>query len=897
MLPPYVVLGPACEDATYFTAAITSRYSKDIHISYAASTPLLSDVENFPLFYRTVPSYTAYNRAIYGIMQEFHWSNIAVVHEEEPHYTLTVEDLAVVLNQNNINGSDSNAQIIKTLGQAVFIGQSSSVVSRARIFVAMVPENQAVAVMCNAFKLGMTGENFQWILIGDYHMDWWMQANRTFGIQRDQNIHCTLEDLKQAVESALILTHHQQVLSPKMKATLSARQLAFFERFELAVSDKSNARFQSKLSTGVITTYDAVWSVAHALKRVLESNGDGRKQSSESINRGLADSDLFNVANGNTNARGRPISQATATLNAAMEMTDFEGVAGRIYFNSMSHSQQKPVTYIMQMQSGIMIPIGKHVGSNDSTDLNFYGNKLTWQGTSFPRDRPTRNMRRVALWVVVVMLVISALGLIFSIIILVVNWTYRKHKVIKASSLYLNFAIVSGCISGFVSIFFLSVESLDINFHIPLSVYPFLCNFRPWLLSLAFNLAFGALFAKTFRIYLVFKNPWVRRRPFKDNLLFAMLGILIAYDVVVLVIWAAIGPLSLIQRVVNYKPVEFTEEAYLYCVSSSADGVVSYFLIWIALIAVPKTFLLVFGVFLVVHTSKIKAIFFRDAKFTGIAIFGFVVACGFGVPTAFFTMFFFLHNITYIASTATILTCCYLVLAMVFIPKFVLLKKYRKKIPSRVLLGLNPSFRVQRNTTRMARAQTVKNKKQFPPHLTRGSKTVYSSPNIVDPLSKSCPIQRSSIITRHSHHLDAPCHAVEVAVLKPEEEQREYVGTLEDWWEPAFAAESSHVDVQEANVSFDGYEGIIYVVNTTNCDSGSDTTINMTAEGEQGREEFGVIQSPESFVSNITEEEYFDHSESRILPYFHYSSYSEDCSTPSIVITRSMTLPLPNQYH
>lgn len=111
---------------------------------------------------------------------------------------------------------------------------------------------------------------------------------------------------------------------------------------------------------------------------------------------------------------------------------------------------------------------------------------------------------------------------------------------------------------------------------------------------------------------------------------------------------------------------------------------------------VPKALLLAFGVFLVVQTGRIKAKFFRDAKFTGIAIFSFVMACGVGVPVAFFSMFLFQEDLGYIMATGTILICSYVILLMVFVPKFILLRRFKNVIPSAILLGLNPSFRIRK---------------------------------------------------------------------------------------------------------------------------------------------------------------------------------------------------------
>ena len=911
-----MVLGPACEDATFSTAAITSRYSKDIHVSYAASSPLLSEVEHFPLFYSSVPSYTTYNKAIYSIMKLYSWWNIGVVNQEERHYTVALENLANFFNIQNMDSksdSDSNANIVTTLALNFFLGQRSPLVINTRIFVAMVPENQAAAVMCAAFRYGMIGENYQWILLGDYKDGWWMnKENRTLGINREHKLQCSQDDMLQAVESILILSHHQQISSPEVRDTFSDRHLTFWKEFESMVGQSNFVdSYQSRWATRVASTYDAVWSIAHAMKRVLVRDGDvtgeGNPNSTEGANRSPIIMDSTSI-NSNSN-RGLSIRQTTATFNAAMEMTDFEGISGRINFNNSSHTQREPVTYISQMQSGIMVPVGIHLGSSDSTNLTFYGNDLTWQGNSLPRDRPIRTLKRISLWLVCVMLVISALGLILCIITLVINWIYRKHKVIKASSPYINFIIVSGCICGYLSIYFMSVGNLDVNMNIPSRAYPFLCNIRPWLLSFAFTLAFGALFAKTFRIYLIFKDPFKKKLPFKDHTLFAMLGFFLAYDIVVLVVWAIVNPLSLSEEIVNSNPAEFTEEQYFYCVPTRKGGVLTSFILWIFLVTLPKALLLIFGVFLVIRTSKIKAIFFRDAKFTGIAIFGFVVACTFGVPTSFITMFFFQQNLTYIAATSTILTCCFLVLGMVFIPKFLLLQKYRKKVPTRVLLGLNPSFHVHRN----ARTDYIRRTARKPKpkqsvsliNLFAKKETLNCSPTFAIHSSKACTSQHKPSTVGHSNNLtncqslaSHRCSGYEEVVQPGKlKENQENLGTLEGWWEPAFEDESDRaaITVQEAFVCFDGYEAIIYTLVDTKQDRMLSDS-NSSADNNPAREDEALEISPSSMSTSmpsyVFEDKYIDSGDSRNhVPYFQYFSVDGESTSPrqAVKLNRSVT--------
>ena len=642
--PAYVVLGPACNQPAYFTATLTSRYLKDIQISPSASTPLLTDVETLPYFYRTVPSYSLYAETIYSLMQAFDWLFLGVVHQEVADYTRSLEDLNTLLTRNSKKG----ASVIDSPNLIGFLSNNVIISSKARIFVAMVPEDMAAVTICTAFKAGITGENYQWILLGDYKESWWMRRNSLFdkdGKAEMKTLKCTNKEMLQATESILILTHLPHITSVKIDHMASGADRDFWLEFSSFVRSSTGEEFEGEKATRVAPTYDAVWVAARALNLALSTTGEStmdapRNHSNPSTNK------KSNNPMSAAEFSGRPVTPFTKILNAAMERTVYQGHSGHIRFDSSTHTIEDPVTYLLQMQSGHMTPIGIHSKSG-GLNLTFYGNELKWKGPSPPLDRPVSRLQNVELWIVVIAMTIAVVGVACAVTILIVNCAYRKHKVIKASSPYINFVIACGCIMGFLSILFMSMEHLKVDFHIMPTSFPYLCNIRLWLLTIGFTLAFGALFAKTWRIYVIFRNPWMKKRPYKDHVLLGMMAVFLFFDLVILILWAIIDPLKLV-KVADVDRGAFVEREYYYCVSQYTPGSSVSFLAWIGVIVVPKAILLAFGIFLVIQTSRIKAKFFRDARYTGIAIFGFVMACGIGVPVSFFSMFFFQEHLGYI---------------------------------------------------------------------------------------------------------------------------------------------------------------------------------------------------------------------------------------------------------
>ena len=624
-------------------------------------------------------------------MRHFDWLHVGVIHEDSTFYTIALEALNMYF-RNNIPG----ARLLATQGVTSHLDLESTVAD-TRIFIVFAPENMAPAIMCAADRLGLTGPRYQWILLGNYVEDWWKHRTVLSPLLR-QKVFCLEQDMQRAIESTLILTQELKDEGMSRATQMIQGELTKEEFWSEFITFFNATNFDMERATWVPSTYDAVWSIALALNKSLTT-----------------------IIGSNLSTDGSTVAGLSAQLNSAMEMLDFQGASGRVRFTPSRHSQYPPATRISQMQEGKIVFIGAHNERNDTLSLN---NNLRWHSaTGPPRDRPKVSLETVEISIVCIMLILVSVGIILCGVMAVINCYYRKHKVIKASSPYINLLIIIGCAMGFASVVFISIENIDFHLDISPQAYPFLCNIRPWLLSLGYTLAFGALFAKTWRIYKIFKNPWKKNRPLKDHILIAIVGVLVGIDVFILILWLVIDPLDIYDFIVDMNVDSFTRELHRVCSDKNVLSITSAdFTIWIIILMIMKGSLLLFGLFLVSQTAKIKAEFFQDSKYTGIAVYGVGICCAIGVPAALFLMYNLVEDVGYLVATATITFCSYLILFMVFIPKIILLRKYKDKVPTSILLGLNPSFRVR------GRAHHLANKKnQKLSSVTRTRDTVCAS--------------------------------------------------------------------------------------------------------------------------------------------------------------------------
>ena len=57
-------------------------------ISFGASSPVLSERDNYPLFFRTIPSETLPNSVRFALMNTYNWCKVATLHETANVFSL-----------------------------------------------------------------------------------------------------------------------------------------------------------------------------------------------------------------------------------------------------------------------------------------------------------------------------------------------------------------------------------------------------------------------------------------------------------------------------------------------------------------------------------------------------------------------------------------------------------------------------------------------------------------------------------------------------------------------------------------------------------------------------------------------------------------------------------------
>lgn len=72
---------------SFITTNILFKLTSLFQLSYADTHPMFTK-ENFPNFFRIVPSENAFNSPRLSLLKEFNWTRVGTIYQNEPRYSL-----------------------------------------------------------------------------------------------------------------------------------------------------------------------------------------------------------------------------------------------------------------------------------------------------------------------------------------------------------------------------------------------------------------------------------------------------------------------------------------------------------------------------------------------------------------------------------------------------------------------------------------------------------------------------------------------------------------------------------------------------------------------------------------------------------------------------------------
>ncbi|KAL8581497.1 hypothetical protein ACOMHN_042890 [Nucella lapillus] len=309
--------------------------------------------------------------------------------------------------------------------------------TNSRIIVAYIYKDVAVKIMCEAYKEGLYGPRFVWILHGALDEYWWKDMD---------NSSCSPQQIADAVEGHFSVEF--VYLNPKEEISVSGwRPSDFQAAYNKAVNNRKLPG-ENMASSG----YDTTWAFALALnntRRVLMERGNGK---------GLE----------NFTYEDSEISQL---IYSSFLNLSFTGIRGPIGFQNGTHVG--------------VVRIGRV------------------QGGSPPSDSLPIVTIQITASLYITFCLLGTIGILLSLALLAFNIIFRRARLIKLSSPRLNSVILLGCLNAYVSIF---IHFAGAN-HGTLG-----CKMKLALTHIATSMTFGGLFAKTWRVHMIFSSKKVKRK-------------------------------------------------------------------------------------------------------------------------------------------------------------------------------------------------------------------------------------------------------------------------------------------------------------------------------------------------------------------------------------------------
>ncbi|XP_032234856.1 uncharacterized protein LOC5509896 isoform X2 [Nematostella vectensis] len=337
-----------------------------------------------------------------------------------------------------------------------------------------------------------------------------------------------------------------------------------------------------------------------------------------------------------------------------------QGVSGLGVVHLKSNGDRYGNFEIFQVQGNSIKLIAKHETLSSNFTL-LPGQDFVWRDGRPPLDHVTIVPQLVEFSRVGFILVcaFASCGILMSLGFLYFNIKFREKRFIKMSSPNLNNLIIVGCVLAYVSVVLFCVDGDKLS--------DLICQVRVFTLDIGFTLAFGAMFSKAWRVHKITRKLRLKRRYIKDVHLVAMVMIMLSIDIIILVTWLQMDPLTRDYKWLNRKshsasqPDVIFQYRILHCKGENV-------FIWLVIIYGFKVLLLLFGLFLVWETRKVKITELNDSQHIGMAVYNVFIVCIIGVPV---TMLLNedMYEASFIITTLCIMSCTTLTICLVFVPK------------------------------------------------------------------------------------------------------------------------------------------------------------------------------------------------------------------------------------
>ncbi|XP_046801157.1 uncharacterized protein LOC111683175 [Lucilia cuprina] len=717
-----MLLGSACSEVTESLAKVVP-YWNIVQVSFGSTSPALSDRQEFPYFYRTVAPDSSHNPARIAFIRRFAWDTVTTFSQNEEIHSLAVNDLVTELEAANISCAATITFGATDYKEQLLLLRESD----TRIIIGSFSPTLAPLILCEAYRLRMFGADYAWILHESMGAPWWHELSGTGSYCSQSELQAAVENLiivsshnsivgndmslsglnndmfymqlnkqsekfqqnfnnpdnfykqhkTRATTTATtsgnsknrrnVKTNHETTKSVrardanKGKRNINEMNTSALTSFTTATSSATTLKETFSAAADTVTTdsptnvisryapqtYDAVWAIALSLRGAEQRWRKDAMQQSKL--------DRFDYTR----------SDMASEFLQQMGKLDFLGVSGPVSF---SGPDRIGTTAFYQIQNGQLEPIALYYPAANALDFQCpHCKHVKWHGGQVPIAKRVFKVRVVTIAPLAFYTIatLASVGIAMALAFLAFNLHFRKLKAIKLSSPKLSNITAVGCIFVYTAVILLGLDYSTLPSHE--DSFATVCTARVYLLSAGFSLAFGSMFAKTYRVHRIFTRTGsvFKDKMLQDIQLILLVCGLLLVDGLVVTLWVVTDPMerhlhnltleiSNIDRSVVYQPqVEV-------CRSQHTQT-------WLGALYSYKGLLLVVGVYMAWETRHVKIPALNDSQYIGVSVYSVVITSGIVVVLA--NLISERVTLAFITITALILTSTTATLCLLFIPK------------------------------------------------------------------------------------------------------------------------------------------------------------------------------------------------------------------------------------
>lgn len=205
--------------------------------------------ESYPNFFRVVPSESAFNPARLALIKNFNWTRVGTIYQNSPRYSLPHSKLLTDLDKAGIEIAFTQSIADETDPELQKLKEKD-----VRIIVGSFDGQWAGRIFCQAYKLGIFGRKYQWIL-GSFDDQWW--ERETFS--SDSRANCSKAQILEVIDG--LISIDVLPLSSSREITVSGMTSYEYEAAYNRLRKKEYSKYHGY-------AYDGVWTIAYAIHLV-----------------------------------------------------------------------------------------------------------------------------------------------------------------------------------------------------------------------------------------------------------------------------------------------------------------------------------------------------------------------------------------------------------------------------------------------------------------------------------------------------------------------------------------------------------------------------------------------------------------------------------------------------